>query len=69
MTEERTRSVRDEILHVSTRMFARHGFSGTSLQRIVDEVGIRKPSLLHYFRSKDALRQADERVVRAGGPK
>lgn len=49
--------VRERILRESTRLFATKGFDGTSLQDIAEAVGVRKPSLLYHFPSKDALRQ------------
>jgi AcrR family transcriptional regulator len=48
--------VRAEILTTATRLFARQGFHRTTLQAIADEVGIRKPSLLYHYPSKDHLR-------------
>jgi TetR/AcrR family transcriptional regulator len=50
--------VRDQILREATRLFAGQGFDGTSVQEVADAVGIRKPSLLYHFASKDELRIA-----------
>ncbi|MCA9554424.1 MAG: TetR/AcrR family transcriptional regulator [Myxococcales bacterium] len=50
--------VRDQVLHEATRLLARHGFEGTSLQAVADAVGVKKPSVLYHFKSKEDLRQA-----------
>lgn len=46
------------IVAAATRLFAAHGFDGTSVQAIADEVGVSKQAVLHHFASKDAVRGA-----------
>jgi AcrR family transcriptional regulator len=47
--------MREHILESSARLFALHGFRGTSLQDIASDAGCSKASLLYHFTSKDAI--------------
>ncbi|MCD9020478.1 TetR/AcrR family transcriptional regulator [Cohnella silvisoli] len=44
-----------QILDAAIHCFARKGFNATSIQEIVDELGMAKGSIYFYFKSKDDL--------------
>src|SRR5512147_1118532 len=46
---------RREILTAAAATFARHGYRGTSLDRVATTLGMGKSSLYHYFPTKEAL--------------
>jgi AcrR family transcriptional regulator len=45
----------NEIYDQATRLFAERGFAGTSFQDIADAVGLTRPALYYYVKSKDEL--------------
>jgi AcrR family transcriptional regulator len=52
---KRYQSVANDILAVAARLFDEQGYGQTSLQDVADAVGIARPSLYHYFDSKEAI--------------
>jgi AcrR family transcriptional regulator len=53
-----TGAPRDEILAAAGRLFARQGFAATSTRQIAAAVGLRQPSLFHWFPGKDTILDA-----------
>lgn len=55
MKRYRQPSIRERIIEKSIRLFLRKGFNGTSIQDIMDEVGVSKGAFYWHFKSKDGL--------------
>jgi len=49
---------RDQIVETALRLFARHGFDGTSTKQIAQAAGIAEGLIFHYFSTKDDLLNA-----------
>ena len=54
-TTTRADAQRARVLTVSAEIFSRQGFRATSMNEIAAAVGLSKPTLYHYFRSKEEL--------------
>lgn len=46
---------RQRVLAASAEIFSRRGYRATSMNEIAAEVGLSKPTLYHYFRSKEEI--------------
>lgn len=55
MSKTEKLSRRDRILDVAEALFAKKGFSGTSVREITDAADVRLASVNYYFKSKDNL--------------
>jgi len=52
---KRSRQTEQKILRAAERLFARHGFSRTSVQDIAREAGVNSALIFYYFQSKQNL--------------
>src|SRR5215472_10369520 len=52
---ERGQATRAHIVDVAMRLFATHGYDGTSIEAVLAESGVSRGSLYHHFAGKDAL--------------
>ena len=50
-----TKQRQEEIIRAAAKRFSRHGFSKTTLEEIARDVRIGKPTIYHYFKSKEDL--------------
>jgi len=48
-------SKKEEILEIALALFAEEGYDNTGIQKIVDAAEVKKPTLYHYFGSKEGL--------------
>ncbi len=53
--EQNTQQTREHILKVAREQFYRRGYSGVSINEIVDELDVTKPTVYYHFGSKAGL--------------
>lgn len=49
--KQRTQNLKAQILQVAGRMFLEYGYSGTTFQKIADELNITKGSITYHFKT------------------
>jgi AcrR family transcriptional regulator len=52
------RATRGQLIEVATRLFAEHGYEGTSIEAVLSAAGVSRGALYHHFRGKEALFEA-----------
>jgi AcrR family transcriptional regulator len=54
----RGEATRAQLIAIGTRLFAEHGYEGTSIEAVLREAGVSRGSLYHHFAGKEALYEA-----------
>jgi AcrR family transcriptional regulator len=49
------RATRGQLIEVATRLFAEHGYEGTSIEAVLSAAGVSRGALYHHFAGKEAL--------------
>ncbi|MDA3812802.1 MAG: TetR/AcrR family transcriptional regulator [Candidatus Cloacimonetes bacterium] len=52
---KRAEERRNEILHKAQELFYKHGYTNTSVNMVIEALGISKGAFYHYFKSKEEL--------------
>ena len=52
---DREASTRQRFLDAGTRVFARHGYAGASMERVAEEAGLSRAALYKHFANKEEL--------------
>jgi AcrR family transcriptional regulator len=52
------RATRAQLIEVATRLFAEHGYEGTSIEAVLSAAGVSRGALYHHFAGKEALFEA-----------
>ncbi len=57
------RATREQLIEVATRLFAEHGYEGTSIEAVLTAAGVSRGALYHHFAGKEALFEAVVQAV------
>lgn len=49
---DKNKNLKDQILEVTGNMFIQYGYSGTTFQKVADELGIAKGTITYHFKNK-----------------
>lgn len=52
---EQSRTTREHLVEVATRLFASRGYDGTSIEAVLEEASVSRGALYHHFKGKEAL--------------
>ncbi|MEM8673775.1 MAG: TetR/AcrR family transcriptional regulator [Cyanobacteria bacterium P01_G01_bin.67] len=58
MTDTNVTDTKEQILNVAERLFAEHGFAGTSLRNVIREAEVNLSAVNYHFGSKEGLLRA-----------
>lgn len=62
---ERGAATRERVVAIARRLFAEHGYEGTSIEAVLQESGLSRGALYHHYAGKDALFEAVVEAVEA----
>jgi AcrR family transcriptional regulator len=65
LRERQAEATRQQLVDVARQLFTERGYTGTSIEDIIERAGVARGALYHHFPGKDALFAAVYQVVQA----